>query len=162
MNIEIKRCLFSRGSQDEFVEEVEDLLEAESIISGDRMPRWFNHIVNWFYHPYIKDPSFIFFKKSVLCKYIKISQEHSSGQASHFNLQLNCFPAGSSSTGRPPRTHQRPRRTQPHLLLLQQLALQADLHCHPARDLSICFDCSPSLNLPLHLFVWPLQILSCP
>merc|ERR1719350_1320602 len=68
---------------------------------------------------------------------------------------------GSSSTGRPPRTHQRPRRTRPHLLLLQQLALQADLHCHPARDLSICFDCSPSLNLPLHLFVWPLQILSC-
>ena len=31
--------LYSRGSQDEVMEEVEDLLEAESIISGDRMPR---------------------------------------------------------------------------------------------------------------------------
>ena len=29
----------SRGEQDEFVDEVEDLLEAQSIIAGDRMPR---------------------------------------------------------------------------------------------------------------------------
>ena len=33
----------SRGEQDEFVDEVEDLLEAQSIIAGDRMPRWKNY-----------------------------------------------------------------------------------------------------------------------
>jgi len=35
-----EEILPSRGSQDEVMEEVEDLLEAESIISGDRMPRF--------------------------------------------------------------------------------------------------------------------------